>query len=55
MDFICLEKRLVIEVDGGQHSIRVSQDAERDAWLAQEGYTVRRFWNHKVLTQMESV
>ena len=55
VDFVCLEKRLVIEVDGGQHGIRVSQDAERDAWLAREGYTVLRFWNDEVLTQMESV
>jgi very-short-patch-repair endonuclease len=55
VDFVCLEKRLVIEVDGGQHGIRVSQDAERNAWLVQEGYTVLRFWNHEVLTQIESV
>jgi very-short-patch-repair endonuclease len=55
VDFICLEKRLVIEVDGGQHNTQVPQDAEREAWLQQEGYTVLRFWNHEVLTQIETV
>jgi very-short-patch-repair endonuclease len=45
--FICLEKRLVIEVDGGQHNTQVPQDAEREAWLRQEGYTVLRFWTMK--------
>jgi len=55
VDFICLEKRLVIEVDGGQHNTQVPQDAEREACLRQEGYTVLRFWNHEVLTQIETV
>ena len=55
MDFICLEKRLVIEVDGGQHNTQGPQDAEREAWLRQEHYTVLRFWNHEVLTQIETV
>lgn len=55
VDFIRLEKRLVIEVDGGQHNTQVPQDTEREAWLRQEGYTVLRFWNHEVLTQIETV
>lgn len=53
VDFIRLEKRLVIEVDGGQHNTQVPQDTEREAWLRQEGYTVLRFWNHEVLTQLK--
>ena len=53
VDFIRLEKRLVIEVDGGQRNTQVPQDAEREAWLRQEGYTVLRFWNHEVLTQLK--
>jgi very-short-patch-repair endonuclease len=55
VDFICLEKRLVIEVDGGQHNTQGPQDAKREAWLRQEHYTVLRFWNHEVLTQIETV
>src|SRR5688572_7052621 len=55
VDFVCLEKRLVIEVDGGQHNTQAPQDAEREAWLRQEGYTVLRFWNHEVLTDIETV
>ena len=55
VDFVCLEKRLVIEVDGGQHNTQVPQDALREAWLRQEGYTVIRFWNHEVLKQIETV
>jgi very-short-patch-repair endonuclease len=55
VDFVCLEKRLVIEVDGGQHGSQVPRDAEREAWLRREGYTVLRFWNHEDLTQIETV
>jgi very-short-patch-repair endonuclease len=55
VDFVCLERRLVIEVDGGQHSTQVRHDAERNAWLQREGYRVLRFWNHEVLTQIETV
>ena len=55
VDFVCLEKRLVIEVDGGQHNSQVPQDEEREAWLRQEGFTVLRFWNNEVLTQIQTV
>jgi len=53
VDFVCLEKRVVIEVDGGQHSQRV--DAERDAWLRNEGFIVLRFWNNEVLKDIDAV
>ena len=53
VDFVCLEKRVVIEVDGGQHSQRV--DAERDAWLRNEGFIVLRFWNNEVLKDIDVV
>lgn len=55
VDFVCLEKALVIEVDGGQHSDRRSYDARRNAWLEKEGFRVLRFWDHEVLSQVESV
>ena len=44
-DFVCLEKRLVVEVDGAQHTeaVQAAHDAERDQWLRAEGYCVLRF------------
>lgn len=47
-DFACLEAKLIVEVDGGQHSESAS-DAARDAWFAQNGYRTMRFWNTDIL------
>ena len=55
VDFVCLECRLIIEIDGGQHAEQAEYDQARDAWLRSEGYTVLRFWNNEVSQQMESV
>jgi very-short-patch-repair endonuclease len=55
VDFICLEKRLIIEVDGGQHSELASYDSERNAWLESQGFSVLRFWNNQLLKEMEAV
>ncbi len=52
-DFVCIELRLLIEADGGQHG--GDADAERDAWFHAHGYTVLRFWNHEILGQTEAV
>ncbi len=54
VDFICLEVRLVIELDGGQHAISTT-DKVRDRWLRAEGYEVLRFWNDQVLAETEGV
>ncbi|MFH1942905.1 MAG: endonuclease domain-containing protein [bacterium] len=54
-DFVCFEKRLIIEVDGGQHAVDTSGDERRDAWFRKEGFDVLRFWNHDVLTNVEGV
>jgi very-short-patch-repair endonuclease len=54
VDFVCREKNLIIEVDGGQHSESKS-DVRRDAYLTSEGYRVLRFWNNDVLTNREGV
>jgi very-short-patch-repair endonuclease len=45
VDFVCLEKRLIVEVDGPQHAgeEHVARDARRDRWLGAEGYCVMRF------------
>jgi len=55
VDFVCHEKRIVIEVDGGQHSIERERDNERDKWLKGQGYKVLRFWNNEVLANIEGV
>ena len=54
LDFVCLEQKLVIEVDGGQHIDSVS-DGVRDGFLEKGGFRVLRFWNNDVLTQTDSV
>ena len=55
VDFVCLEKKLIIELDGGQHSDQASYDAERDAWLRSQGFFVLRFWNNDVLKNLAAV
>jgi very-short-patch-repair endonuclease len=55
VDFLCYEKRLIIEVDGGQHATSTSYDQERDEWLKAQGYTVLRFWNNHVLAETQAV
>jgi very-short-patch-repair endonuclease len=54
-DFVCWERRLIIELDGGQHAEQVTYDGQRDAWLRSQGYTVLRFWNHEVMQEMDGV
>ena len=48
-DFACHALSLVIEADGGVHRLREEADANRDAWLAEAGYTVLRFDNTMIL------
>jgi very-short-patch-repair endonuclease len=55
VDFVCHEKRMIIEVDGGQHSADRERDDERDKWLEGQGYKVLRFWNNEVLTNIKGV
>ena len=55
VDFVCLEMKLIIEVDGGQHSDRKVYDEARDRWLTSQGYRVLRFWNNEVLTNIDGV
>jgi len=53
-DFVCREKQIVIEVDGGQHN-ESAEDAARDRYLIAEGCRVLRFWNNDVLGNLEGV
>ncbi len=55
LDFVCVEKKLVIEVDGGQHAGRAKEDALRTESLLKAGFRVLRFWNHEVLQEREAV
>ena len=55
VDFVCLEKRLVVKVDGGQHSCQIAYDSVRSGWLESEGFRVLRFWNNEVLVDTEAV
>ena len=53
-DFICRERKLVVEVDGGQHADS-QRDKIRDRYLKNNGYRTLRFWNNDVLTNIEGV
>lgn len=52
VDFVCLEKRIIIEVDGGQHAVEKGKDIKRDDYLEKNGFRVLRFWNNDVLTNI---
>jgi very-short-patch-repair endonuclease len=54
-DFVCLQCRLIVELDGGQHSARVEEDAVRTTYLARREFLVLRFWNPDVRTSLDEV
>ena len=55
VDFICFEKKIVIEVDGSQHLENKIYDANRTEWLQKQDFKVIRFWNNDVLNEIEVV
>lgn len=55
VDFCCPQKRLIIELDGGQHAEQALKDQERTIYLNHMGYRVLRFWDHEVLQELDSV
>jgi very-short-patch-repair endonuclease len=55
VDFACLDARVIVEVDGGQHADAIADDSARDAWLAARGYCVVRFWNNDVIGNIDGV
>jgi len=55
VDFVCLERFLIIELDGSQHQEQQDYDHKRSAFLNQQGYTVLRFWNNEVIENIEGV
>ncbi|HYL58873.1 MAG TPA: endonuclease domain-containing protein, partial [Candidatus Acidoferrales bacterium] len=54
-DLCCVERRLVVELDGGQHSEQIEADRKRSAFMTNRGFRVLRFWNDQVLSEMEGV
>ena len=54
VDFVCVEQKLIIEVDGGQHAEDVAYDDRRTNFLRGESYHVLRFWNNQVLEEIDS-
>ncbi len=55
VDFICIEKNLIIELDGGQHIEQKEYDEKRARRLMDLNYRVIRFWNDQVLRDCDEV
>ena len=53
-DFACMERKLLVEVDGGQHAESAS-DVARTKWLEDRGFRILRFWNNEVLNETNAV
>ena len=56
-DFVCLSKKVIIELDGGYHQLPQQQisDAERTYWLEGKGYKVIRFPNEEIINHIDEV
>ena len=54
VDFVCYERKIIIEIDGGQHDGK-KNDTIRDAWFRSQGFTILRFWNNEILENREAV
>ena len=54
-DFACVDTKLIIELDGGQHSEATAEDAERSSILRLSGWNVLRFWNTEVFANLDGV
>ena len=55
VDFVCVEKKIVIEIDGGQHALNTEHDDKRSEFLRNKGYRILRFWNSDVLKEKNAV
>lgn len=54
VDFVCFEKGLIVELDGGQHNDNV-RDCVRAEFLEGKGFLVKRYWNNEVMENMDGV
>jgi 5-methyltetrahydrofolate--homocysteine methyltransferase len=55
LDFVCLEKKLVVEIDGEVHLHQQEYDIARDDYLNSAGFKVIRFWNHQIFQERDKV
>jgi len=55
LDFACLERKIVVELDGSQHADSTAYDARRTAVLEEAGFVVLRFWNNDVFENSDGV
>ena len=55
VDFVALDLKLIVEIDGRQHAENAAEDAVRTRVLEECGYHVVRFWNHDVLGNIDGV
>lgn len=57
VDFVCLDHRLIVELDGSQHGEPeyAERDHRRDAWLEAQGFHVARFWNDEIYNNLDGV
>ncbi len=57
VDFICMEKKIIIELDGGQHNEdkNIIYDQDRTEYLKAKGFTVVRFWNNEIDNNIDGV
>lgn len=57
VDFVCLERKLIVELDGWQHKIETHKeyDKERTEFLIEEGFEVLRFWNNEINNNLDGV
>jgi very-short-patch-repair endonuclease len=57
VDFICRERNIIIEIDGGQHNqlIEIKYDEKRTLFLKNKGYLIVRFWNNDIDNNIEGV
>lgn len=55
VDFVCREKQLILEIDGGQHANNFLYDEQRTLFLQAQGFQLLRFWNNEVLKNTDGV
>ena len=55
VDFVSFEKKIIIELDGGQHAKAKKKDSKRDKFLSENGFTVLRFWNNDIFSNLDGV
>ena len=55
VDFVSESAKVIIELDGGQHSMQAEADAERSRVLESMGYVVMRFWNNELIDNIDGV